>query len=110
MLLSLVYATLQFRLMLTAKTDIPPGKLLAGMISAHASWPRAVQLTPPPEALGMVQAIPRMTPGQVLDVTGELKVPLAAVRPLQRGKASFLVPLVRLALLGDRKRTRLNSS
>ncbi|MCJ2186799.1 superantigen-like protein SSL4 [Novosphingobium beihaiensis] len=101
MRLSLVYATLQFRLVLTAKTAIPPGKLLADMISAHTSLPQAMQLAPPPEALGTVHSFPRMSPGEVLDLKGELQLPLAAVRPLQRGKAAFLVPLVRLALLGE---------
>ncbi|MCJ2178965.1 hypothetical protein [Novosphingobium album (ex Hu et al. 2023)] len=101
MRLSLVYATLQFRLVLTARTDIPSGQLLADMISAHASMPRDQQLAPPPETLGVVQAFPRMTPGQVLEIKGELQVPLAAVRPLQRNGASFMVPLVRLALVGE---------
>lgn len=101
MRLSLVYATLQFRLVLTAKTEIPPGKLMAGMISAHGSLPQAMQLAPPVEALDMVQAFPATAPGQVLEVKGELQVPLASVRPVQRGGASFMVPLVRLALLGE---------
>ncbi|MCT2398926.1 hypothetical protein [Novosphingobium mangrovi (ex Huang et al. 2023)] len=101
MRLSLVYATLQFHLRLTAQTELPPGKLLADMISAHGSLPQAMQLAPPPEALGTVQTFARMTPGQVLEVKGELQLPLSVIRPVQRGGAAFMVPLVRLALLGD---------
>lgn len=100
MRLSLVYATLQFRLLLTAQTEIPEGKLLGDMISAHGSLPRAMQLLPPPDALGLLQAIPRMAPGEVLDVKGEIRLPLNAIRPVQQNGASFMVPLVRLALLG----------
>lgn len=99
--LSLVYATLQYHLLLTARTDIPAGKLLGDMISAHGSLPQAMQLEPPPEALGVLRAIPPMSPGQVLEVKGDLRLPLNAIRPVQRGGASFMVPLVRLALLGN---------
>lgn len=101
MRLSLVYATLQFRLLLRTQTEIPAGKLLGDMISAHGSLPQSMQLAPPPEALGVLQPIPPLAPGQTLDVKGELRLPLNAIRPLQQGAASFMVPLVRLALLGD---------
>ncbi|SFF95862.1 hypothetical protein SAMN05518801_104157 [Novosphingobium sp. CF614] len=101
MRVSLVYATLQFRLVLTARTAFPAGRLLGDMISAHGSLSRDEQLAPPPQALAIIQAIPRLAPGQVLDVKGELRLPLAAIRPLRQGAATFMVPLVRLALLGD---------
>lgn len=105
MRLSLVYATLQYRLLLTSQTDIPEGRLLGDMISAHGSLPQAAQLEPPPEALPLLQTITPMAAGQVLDLKGELRLPLTAVRPVRQGDAAFMVPLVRLALLGNERAT-----
>ncbi|KHK93249.1 hypothetical protein [Novosphingobium malaysiense] len=99
--LSLVYATLQFHLQLTASTEFPAGKLLADMISAHGSLPQDMQLRPPPEALQTIESFPRLAPGQVLDIKGQLQLPLNAIRPVQQGGGQFMVPLIRLALLGD---------
>ena len=99
--ISLVYATLRFRLTVTAGTVFPAGRMLAGMISAHGSLPRDEQLAPPPEALASVGNTPPLQPGQALEIEGDLQLPLASVRPLQEGGAAFLVPLVRLAWLGD---------
>ena len=101
MRLSLVYATLQYRLVLTAATAIPSGQLRADMIAAHASLPQSAQLAPPPETLAVVHAIARMAPQDVLEVQGELQMPLSAVRPVRQGNAAFMAPLVRLALLGE---------
>lgn len=99
--LSLVYATLQFRLLLTAQTEIPEGRLLGDMISAHGSLSQVAQLQPSPEELVPLQRIPRLAPGQVYEVKGDLRLPLNAIRPVKQGEASFMVPLVRLAMLGD---------
>lgn len=99
--LSLVYATLQFRLRLTAQTAIPAGRVLGDMISAHGSLSQAVQLEPEPDELGLLRPFPPLAAGEVLEAFGELRLPLKAVRPVQQGGAAFMVPLVRLALLGD---------
>jgi hypothetical protein len=101
MRLSLVFATLQFRVRLTAQTDLPSGRLLADLISAHGSLPQDQQLAPPPDALVQVQTFQPMAAGEVLDIKGELQLPLNTIRPVKQGGASFMVPLVRLALLGD---------
>lgn len=99
--ISLVYATLRFRLELTAGTAFPAGRVLAGMISAHGSLPRDQQLAPPPEALAVLAATPALVQGQTIAIEGELQLPLASIRPLRQGEATFLVPLVRLAWLGE---------
>ena len=101
MRLSLVYATLQFRLQLTAQTAIPEGRLLGDMISAHGSLSQAAQLSPPLEVLATLNPIPAMAPGQTYEIAGELRLALNAVRPVRQGNASFVAPLVRLALLGN---------
>lgn len=101
MRLSLVYATLQFRLQLTAQTAIPEGRLLGDMISAHGSLSQAAQLSPPLEVLATLNPIPAMAPGQTYEIAGELRLALNAVRPVRQGNASFMAPLVRLTLLGN---------
>lgn len=99
--ISLVYATLRFRLVLTAGTAFPAGRLLADMISAHGSLPQDQQLAPPIETLALLADTPALDPAQAIEIEGELQLPLGSVRPLRQGDATFLVPLVRLAWLGD---------
>lgn len=99
--LSLFYATLQFHLRLTANTEFPSGKLLADMISAHGSLSQEIQLSPHPDAMQVVGQFPQLVPGQMFDIKGELQLPLNAIRAVHQGNAQIMVPLVRLALLGD---------
>ncbi len=101
--LSLFYATLQFHLRLTANTEFPSGKLLADMISAHGSLSQEVQLSPHPDAMQVVGQFSQLAPGQIFDIKGELQLPLNAIRAVHQGNAQVMVPLVRLALLGDNK-------
>lgn len=97
--LSLVYATLQYRLSITAGGDLPAGHLLGDMIGAHASIPTEQQLAPALDTLPLLKAVPSIAAGETVTLKGELQLPLSAIRPLQQGSASFFVPLVRLSLL-----------
>lgn len=99
--LSLVYATLRYRLVLTALHDMPTGHVLGDMISAHGSLSPAEQLAPPPEMLTPLAPLPPMRAGERRERTGEMALPLSAIRAVRRGDASFLVPLVRLCLLRE---------
>jgi len=99
--LSLVYATLQYRLAVTAGTDLPAGRLLGDMIGAHASIAPDEQLAPDPAALGVLKAFPPMAAGETVILAGEVQLPLGAIRPLQKGNASLFVPLVRLCLVSE---------
>ncbi|MBH0113995.1 hypothetical protein I5E68_13690 [Novosphingobium sp. YJ-S2-02] len=99
--LSLVYATLRFRLQITAETEIPPARLLADMISAHGSLGKEAQLAPAVETLTEIGSISPLARGQSQIVTGELQIPLAAIRPVRDGNGAFMVPLVRLAFLDE---------
>lgn len=102
MRLSLVYATLRYRITVTADDALPAGHMLGDMTGAHGSIPPEQQLAPPPEALAALKPIPPLAAGESLTLTGEVQLPLNAIRPLQRGNASFFVPLLRLcALFGD---------
>ncbi|PNU06877.1 hypothetical protein [Novosphingobium guangzhouense] len=102
MRLSLVYATLRYRITVTAAEALPAGQLIGDMTGAHGSIPPEQQLAPPPEALAALKPIPALAAGEGVSLTGEVLLPLNAIRPLQRGNASFFVPLLRLcALFGD---------
>lgn len=100
--LSLVYATLQYRVAVTARDALPAGHLLGDMIGAHGSLTPAMQLAPPPEALTPLRPLAALAAGETVVLTGEIQLPLSAIRTLTRGSASLFVPLVRLCLVfGD---------
>lgn len=99
--LSLVYATLQCRVTLTAGQALPPGRLLGDMISAHASLPEADQLRPDPGLLEPIVDLPALDAGETRTVTADFRLPLNAVRAVHQGNGAFMVPLVRLALLAQ---------
>jgi hypothetical protein len=99
--LSLVYATLQYRLTITAGDDLCAAKLLGDMIGAHASIPAEQQLAPALAALNQLKAVPPIAAGDTVALKGELQLPLSHIRPLQQGGASFFVPLVRLSLVNE---------
>ncbi|HUD29777.1 MAG TPA: hypothetical protein VMQ93_12960 [Novosphingobium sp.] len=99
--LSLVYATLQYRVSITVRTDLAAGQLVGDMIGAHASIPPEMQLAPEIATLARLKVLPPVAAGQTVALTGEIQLPLGAIRSLQQGNASFFVPLVRLCILGE---------
>jgi hypothetical protein len=99
--LSLVYATLQYRLTIAAGAALPGGHLLGDMIGAHGSIPVDQQLAPAPEGLAHLKTLPPIAAGESATVTGELQLPLGAIVPVRQGNASLFVPLVRMYLVPD---------
>jgi hypothetical protein len=99
--LSLVYATLQYRLTIAAGAALPGGHLLGDMIGAHGSIPVDQQLAPAPEGLAHLKTLPPIAAGESATVTGELQLPLGAIVPVRQGNASLFVPLVRMCLVSD---------
>lgn len=96
--LSLVYATLQYRLTLTASTDLGAAHLLGDMIGAHGSLTPEQQLAPAIDELMPLKPVPAMAAGETVELKGEIQLPLGAIRPVKQGQASLFVPLVRLCL------------
>ena len=98
--LSLVNATLQYRLRLAnAGTEATgPIALSADMIAAHASLAEDSQLGRDGAALEPRHQLPGLAPGETTEITGELRLPLASIRPILSGSAALLVPLVRLRI------------
>lgn len=102
MRLSLVYATLQYRLTITASQDLPAGHLVGDMIGAHGSIAPEDQLAPAVEALTPLKPMPALAAGESTTLTGEIQLPLSAIRPVRQANASLFVPLVRICVLaGD---------
>lgn len=101
--LSLVYATLQYRLAVTAPPAGLPGglRILADMISAHASLSQAEQLAPDPSGQPLRHSVEALTAGETREFKGELQLPLSAIRVMRQGQASLFVPLVRLSFFGE---------
>lgn len=99
--LSLVYATLQYEIELAnvGAAPLPPLVIRADLSSAHASIPTAQQLAPTPEALEIKHELATLPPGERVTLKGEVRVPIPQIRPLVKGNASFLVPLVRFCLI-----------
>lgn len=95
---SLINATLQYRLVLTNCTAAPLGPIAvaADMIGAHASLPPERQLALDGAELAPRHDIASLAPGESIAVSGELRLPLAEITPIRAGSASLLVPLVRL--------------
>ena len=99
---SLVNATLQYRLTLVNRAAAACGPLAVGadMIAAHASLPEDAQLGRDGAGLAPRHRVPGLAPGESVELVGELRLPLASVTPIRAGAASLLVPLVRLRIEG----------
>jgi hypothetical protein len=95
--LTLMNATLSYRLTLTNHG----GELLeditiaADLVGAHAALPREEQLAGPLTELAERHRLAGLAPGESGEVSGDLRLPLAMVRPIVQGKAVLLVPLAR---------------
>ncbi|MDE8650438.1 hypothetical protein [Novosphingobium album (ex Liu et al. 2023)] len=98
--LSLVYATLRYRLDLAGDGADGPLRVVADMIGAHASLDSRAQLAPDPQALDTRHEIPAPAAGETLALNGELRLPIEAIRPIRNGQSQFFVPLARFCVLG----------
>ena len=108
--LSLVYATLDYVLVLTNHTGQPSGGVaIAGdLISAHASLGIKWQLNPDERDLAPLGMIETLEPGQCIELTGKLRLPLADAVPLAIGQARMLAPLARFVIrYGDARTVHL---
>ncbi|WP_232495494.1 hypothetical protein [Novosphingobium kaempferiae] len=99
--LSLVYATLQYRLTVTATAPMEAGHLLGDMIGAHGSIPPEEQLAPAIENLTPLKPVPALAAGESATISGEILLPLNAITPVRQNSASLFVPLVRLCLVSS---------
>lgn len=95
--LTLMNATLSYRLTLTNRGAEPLEDLVvsADMIGAHAALSREEQLAGPLTELAERHRLAGIAPDESGEVSGQLRLPLAMVRPIVQGKAALFVPLAR---------------
>lgn len=92
---SLVYASLAYRLALTnqAQTETGPLRIFGDIISAHASLSQRDQLS----LVGApkLHDLASIPPGESVTVSGQLRMAMAQITPIQQGRAPLFVPLAR---------------
>jgi hypothetical protein len=94
---AMVNATLAYRLTLTNRSGAPTGPLrIAGdIVSAHASLSAEEQLAPGDSALETIHEAPTLAPGESVTLSGELRMPIASILPINSGGSRVFVPLAR---------------
>jgi hypothetical protein len=95
---SLVNATLSYRLRLSAGAELADLEVVGGMTSAHASRPTD-------ELLGLgdapkLHAVQGIAAGDIVELCGDVRLPLAEITPIRHGSSALFVPLVRLEVSG----------
>lgn len=94
---SLMATTLTYRLVLTNTSAAPLSAVAVegDMIGAHASLPPEQQLANRAENLELRHAAVSLAPGESVEFSGDLRLPLAAITPIRAGNAAYFVPLAR---------------
>lgn len=85
----------------TGPDAIGPIAVSGDMIGAHASIPPKVLLETAADGEPH-HRIPRLEPGESAAMSGELRLPLAAITPIRNGAATLFVPLARFRVLAFR--------
>lgn len=94
---SLVAATLSYTIRLANRSGEPLAALAieAELASAHASLPVERQIASPGQRLELRHALVSLAAGEVVEFSGDLRLPLAAITPIMAGNAAYFVPLAR---------------
>ena len=94
---TLLNTVLNYELVVTNNGDAPIGPVSVGgdMIGAHASLSARSQLEIAGHSIKPLHRLDTLAPGESLTLSGELRLPLAAILPIRNGNASLFVPLAR---------------
>lgn len=97
---TLMKATLAYRITLTNMSDrlIRDVSVGGDMVSAHSSLSMEQQMANEGEALEIQHKVPAMLPGQSIFLSGDLALPIRAIRVVRKGDAALFVPLARLKI------------
>jgi hypothetical protein len=90
--------TYELSILNTGPDPIGPIAVSGDMIGAHASIPPRILLETAADGEPH-HRIPRLDPGESATMSGELRLPLAAITPIRHGAATLFVPLARFRLL-----------
>jgi hypothetical protein len=98
---SLLNATLAYRILLTNQGDTPLRDISidGDMISAHASLSQEEQVAAPNSKLENRHLVRTLFPGETKVVSGDFALPLPMIRPIRNGDAALFVPLARLRVV-----------
>ncbi|MEO7544628.1 MAG: hypothetical protein ABIT04_13545 [Novosphingobium sp.] len=98
--LSLVYATLTYRLTVTNAGDSSAGpfRLAADLISAHASLETRHQLSLDTRETHAQHELGVLAPGESVTLAGDLRLALADILPIRSARANLFIPLARFRI------------
>ena len=94
---TLLNTSLLYRLRLTNHTAAPIGpiRVSGDMVAAHATLPVEQQLGLSGQVLEKRHDTPTLAPGESVTLSGEIRLPLAAITPIKAGNAALFIPLAR---------------
>ena len=94
---TLTSTSLSYRLSVTnnSTTALSDVVVAGGMISAHASLPVEQQLATDGQMLELLHQLELLAPGETIELTGDLRLPLPQITPIRSGKALLFIPLAR---------------
>lgn len=95
---SLMATTLSYTIRLTNTGPAPLAAVAVegDLVSAHASLPVERQIANDSHRLELRHAHVALAPGESIEFTGDMRLPLTEVTPIRAGTAAYFVPLVRL--------------
>ncbi len=102
---TLLNTALNYELVVSNNGSEPIGPVQVGgdMIGAHASLPTRSQLELPGQDIAPLHRLAALQPGESVTLTGEFRLPLAAITPIRNGSAALFVPLARFRVEAMRK-------
>lgn len=95
---SLMATTFSYALRLTNTGPAPLAAIAVegDLVSAHASLPVERQIANDSHRLELRHAHVALAPGESIEFTGDMRLPLTEITPIRAGAAAYFVPLVRL--------------
>ncbi|MXO74560.1 hypothetical protein GRI40_04900 [Altererythrobacter aerius] len=100
---SMMNATLSYELVVTNRGRGPLANVRFGadLVTAHARIPTDQQLADPNVPFTPVMTLEQVDPGESVQFSGELRLPVSEIRPIPHGKAVVYVPLLRVQAQAD---------
>ncbi len=97
---SLVNATLSYQITVTNASDRPVHNVavFGDLVSAHSSLSIEEQLAGPGRAGAPLHQAAGLLPGQSASFSGQLRLPISAIRPVRREQAVMFIPLARMRI------------
>ena len=97
---SLMATTLSYTLRLTntAATPLADVAVEGDLVSAHSSLPVERQIASDAHRLELRHAAVSLAPGESVEFTGDMRLPLDQITPIRAGDAAYFVPLARFRI------------